>query len=149
MTKITSYDLTPFYRNTVGLDRLFDRIVSQVDSAAATNYPPYNIEKVAENFYDIVVAVSGFKKNEITVEVEGDQLTIRGEKPATAEPDPEYLHRGLAFRDFERRFTLAEHMEVINAEVQNGLLTVQIERKIPESARAKKITISYQPDTAE
>lgn len=148
MTKITSFDLTPFYRNTVGIDRLFDRIVNQIDSATSTNYPPYNIEKVAENLYGLVVAVAGFKPTEVSVEVEGDQLTIRGEK-VNQDPEPEYLHRGLALRNFERRFTLAEHMEVIKAEIHDGLLMVQIERKIPEAMKPRKIAISYQPDLVE
>ena len=144
MTKITSFDLTPFYRNTVGMDRLFDRITQQIDAAAnAGNYPPYNIEKVGENLYDIVIAVAGFGENEVTVEVESNQLTVRGEK-FPQEPAPEYLHRGLAFRDFERKFTLAEHMEVIKAEVKNGLLLIQLERVIPEEKKPRKIAISYQ-----
>ena len=144
MTKITSFDLTPFYRNTVGMDRLFDRITQQIDAAAnGGNYPPYNIEKVGENLYDIVIAVAGFGEDEVTVEVESNQLTVRGEK-FPQEPAPEYLHRGLAFRDFERKFTLAEHMEVIKAEVKNGLLLIQLERVIPEEKKPRKIAISYQ-----
>ena len=144
MTKITSFDLTPFYRITVGIDRLFDRITRNIDLAAnAGNYPPYNIERVAENLYDIVIAVAGFGEDEISVEVEGNQLTVRGEK-APQEPEPEYLHRGLAFRDFERRFTLAEHMEVIKAEVKNGLLLIQLQRIVPETMKPKKIAISYE-----
>ena len=144
MTKITSFDLTPFYRNTVGMDRLFDRITQQIDAAAnGGNYPPYNIEKVGENLYDIVVAVAGFGEDEVTVEVESNQLTVRGEK-FPQEPAPEYLHRGLAFRDFERKFTLAEHMEVIKAEVKNGLLLIQLERVIPEEKKPRKIAVTYQ-----
>ena len=144
MTKITSFDLTPFYRNTVGMDRLFDRITQQIDAAAnGGNYPPYNIEKVGENLYDIVVAVAGFGEDEVTVEVESNQLTVRGEK-FPQEPAPEYLHRGLAFRDFERKFTLAEHMEVIKAEVKNGLLLIQLERVIPEEKKPRKIAITHQ-----
>lgn len=144
MTKITSFDLTPFYRNTVGMDRLFDRITQQIDAASnGGNYPPYNIEKVGENLYDIVIAVAGFGEDEVTVEVESNQLTVRGEK-FPQEPAPEYLHRGLAFRDFERKFTLAEHMEVIKAEVKNGLLLIQLERVIPEEKKPRKIAISYQ-----
>jgi molecular chaperone IbpA len=144
MTKITSFDLTPFYRNTVGMDRLFDRITQQIDAAAnAGNYPPYNIERVAENLYDIVIAVAGFGEHEVTVEVEANQLTVRGEK-MPQDPAPEYLHRGLAFRDFERKFTLAEHIEVIKAEVKNGLLLIQLERVVPEEKKPRKIEITYQ-----
>ena len=139
--QLTRFDTNALNRALIGFDTLFDTFESRFANQLATNYPPYNIEKVAENLYDIVIAVAGFNKEEVTVEVEGDQLTIRGEKAVSADPQPEYLHRGLAFRDFERRFTLADHMEVVKAEIKNGLLQIQLERKVPEALKARKIDI--------
>jgi molecular chaperone IbpA len=134
--------LNQLNRALVGFDRIFNDMESRYVNQVNTNYPPYNIEKVGENLYDIVVAVAGFEKKEITVEVDQDQLIIRGEKHYDGqEPAPEYLHRGLAFRDFERRFTLAEHMEIVKAEIKNGLLLVQIERRVPEALLPRKIDI--------
>lgn len=142
LTRFDTNSLAQLNRALVGFDRIFDDIETRyANSAANSNYPPYNIEKVAENLYDIVVAVAGFEKSEITVEVDQDQLVIRGEKFTEDKPAPEYLHRGLAFRDFERRFTLAEHMEVAKAEIKNGLLVVQIERKVPETLLPRKIEV--------
>lgn len=139
--QLARFDTNALNRALIGFDTLFDTFESRFANQLATNYPPYNIEKIAENLYDIVVAVAGFNKEEVTVEVEGDQLTIRGEKAVSADPQPEYLHRGLGFRDFERRFTLADHMEVIKAEIKNGLLQIQLERRVPEALKARKIDI--------
>jgi molecular chaperone IbpA len=141
MNAITRFDTQALNRALVGFDRIFDNFETRFANQINQNYPPYNIEKVGENLYDIVIAVAGFKKHEITVEVEGDQLMIRGEKTVGQEPAPEYLHRGLALRDFERRFTLAEHMEVIKAEIKDGLLLVQIERKVPDALLPRKIEV--------
>lgn len=141
MTQVARFDTNALNRALIGFDQLFDTFETRFANQLSNNYPPYNIEKVAENLYDIVVAVAGFSKEEVTVEVEGDQLTIRGEKAVSADPQPEYLYRGLAFRDFERRFTLADHMEVVKAEVKNGLLLIQLERRVPEALKARKIDI--------
>jgi molecular chaperone IbpA len=145
MNQIARFDtnsLAQLNRALVGFDRIFDNFESRFANQINQNYPPYNIEKIAENLYDIVVAVAGFEKNEINVEIDQDQLVIRGEKSTVQQPAaPEYLHRGLAFRDFERRFTLAEHMEVVKAEIKNGLLTVQIERKVPEALLPRKVEV--------
>ena len=140
-TQVARFDTNALNRALIGFDQLFDTFESRFANQLSNNYPPYNIEKVAENLYAIVVAVAGFAKEEVTVEVEGDQLTIRGEKAVSADPQPEYLYRGLAFRDFERRFTLADHMEVVKAEVKNGLLLIQLERKVPEALKVRKIDI--------
>lgn len=141
MTQLSRFDTQALNRALIGFDQLFDTFESRFANQLSTNYPPYNIEKVGENLYDIVVAVAGFSKEEVSVEIEGDQLTIRGEKAISTDPAPEYLHRGLAFRDFERRFTLADHIEIVKAEIKNGLLLVQLERKIPEALLPRKIDI--------
>lgn len=141
MNALTRFDTTALNRALVGFDRIFNDMENRFATQINQNYPPYNIEKVGENLYDIVIAVAGFDKNEVTVEVDQDQLIVRGEKPAEQTPEPEYLHRGLAFRDFERRFTLAEHMEVGKAEIKNGLLLIRIERKVPESLLPRKIEV--------
>ncbi len=144
MNQLARFDTNALNRALIGFDQLFDTFESRFANQISNNYPPYNIEKSGENSYTIVVAVAGFDKNEVTVEVEGDQLTIRGEKAidaSAAEQPVEYLHRGLAFRDFERRFTLAEHMEIKDAEIKNGILTIKIDRIVPEALQARKIEV--------
>jgi len=138
---LTRFDTNALNRALIGFDQLFDTFETRFANQLTNNYPPYNIEKVAENLYDVVVAVAGFEKSEVAVEVEGDQLTIRGQKAVPQDSNTEYLHRGLAFRDFERRFTLAEHMEVVKAEIKNGLLLIQIERKVPEALLPRQIEV--------
>jgi molecular chaperone IbpA len=122
-------------RALVGFDRYFNN-VSHVNG----NYPPHNIVKYNDTHYGIEVAVAGFTKDEITVEVDQDQLMITGKK-ATPTEGVEYLHRGLAARDFEQQFTLAEYMEVRGAEVKDGMLKIEIERIVPEALKPRQITI--------
>lgn len=143
MTKITSFDLTPFYRNTVGLDSLFDRIVNQIDHAAqTTNYPPYNIIKTSDESYQIQLAVAGFGQGDIDVSLHKGQLTIAGNKNA-ADEDLNYLHHGISARKFIRTFQLADYIEVSSAAVKDGILTVNLERNVPEEAKPKTIAITY------
>jgi molecular chaperone IbpA len=145
MTQLTRFDTAALNRALIGFDNLFDTFETRFAHQISNNYPPYNIEKCGENQYNIVVAVAGFSKEEVAVEIEGDQLTIRGEKAINAtdaEHQVEYLHRGLAFRDFERRFTLAEHMEIKSAEIKNGVLTIQIDRIVPEAYLPRKIEVT-------
>lgn len=141
MTSLNRFDTNALNRALVGFDRIFENFEARFANQINQNYPPFNIERVADNLYDITIAVAGFDKSEVTVEVEQDQLVIRGEKESVQDSAAEYLHRGLALRDFERRFTLAEHMEVIKAEIKNGLLTIQVERKIPDALLTRKIDI--------
>ena len=142
MTKITSFDLTPFYRNTVGIDRLFDRITSQIDAAAAGgNYPPYDIIKVGSDTYVIRLAVAGFRDGEIDVEYHEGRLAITGCQMSDDEP-VEYLHHGISNRNFQRIFTLADYVEVKDATLTDGILTVHLERVLPEVMKPKKIAIS-------
>jgi molecular chaperone IbpA len=120
---------------------MFDDMERRFASQHSVNYPPYNIAKVSENLYDISIAVTGFEKNEVSVQVEANELTIRGERKPSDTPEPEYLHRGLALRDFARTFTLAEHMKVLKAEIKNGILLIQLEREIPEALKPRVIDI--------
>lgn len=121
----------------------FDRIFNERYNAHSNNYPPHNIVKYSENNYAIEVAVAGFSKEEINVSVDQDQLTIRGEKnrPNENTGQIEYLHRGLAARDFEQSFTLAEYMEVVGAKVENGMLQIDIKRVVPEALKPRQIEI--------
>jgi len=144
MTKITSFDLTPFYRNTVGIDRLFDRITAQIDAAATGNYPPYDILRTGDDQYEIRVAAAGFSQGEIDVEFHEGRLTIRGQHAQTEDENTvQYLHHGISARTFVRSFTLADYVEVKGAVMKDGILTVQLERVIPESQKPKSIAITY------
>jgi molecular chaperone IbpA len=144
MTKITSFDLTPFYRNTVGIDRLFDRITSQIDAAATGgNYPPYDIVKTGDDTYEIRVAAAGFRQGEIDVEFHEGRLTIHGNKNSEDREETEYLHHGISSRAFTRTFTLADYVEVKGAVMQDGILTVQLERIVPETMKPKSIAVTY------
>jgi len=145
MTKITSFDLTPFYRNTVGIDSLFDRITRNIDTAANTgNYPPYDIVKTGEETYEIRVAAAGFRQDEIEVEIADGTLRITGNHRDEARPEVEYLHHGISNRSFLRTFQLSDYVEVRSAVMRDGILTVDLERIVPEVMRPKKITVSYQ-----
>ena len=136
-----SYDLTPFYRSTIGFDRLFS-LLDQV-SDSAPGYPPYNIERTGENAYRISVAVSGFAENELSIVAKENTLTIKGEKAANENTkDAEVLYRGIAARAFERVFQLADHVLVKNASLENGLLHVDLVREIPEAKKPRSIPIN-------
>ena len=141
MTQLQRFDTAALNRALVGFDRIFDDMERRFANQISSNYPPFNIAKVAENLYDIAIAVTGFEKDEIAVQVEANELTIRGERKVSDLPEPEYLHRGLALRDFEKTFTLAEHMKVRKAEIKNGILLVQIEREIPEELKPRVIEV--------
>ena len=145
MTKITTLDLSPFYRNSIGIDRLFDRITNQIDTANSnTNYPPYNILKTGENTYEIQVAVAGFTQGEVEVNVNEGQLIITGEKPMTELPEGHtYEHHGISARRFVRSFTLDNYVEVISALSQDGILTIKLERRLPDAMKPKTIAITY------
>jgi molecular chaperone IbpA len=142
-------DFTPFYRSTVGFDRLFNRLDGLVGQEAKT-YPPYNIEKVGENAYRISIAVAGFSNGDIAIESKENTLTVKGAKGTeTDDAKREFLHRGIAERAFELRFQLAEHVEVAGANLENGLLHVELKREIPESKKARQIPISAAGKTIE
>ena len=137
-----SYDLTPFYRSTVGFDRLFN-LLDQSTGDAAPGYPPYNIERTGENEYRISVAVSGFAQNELSIVAKENTLTIKGEKAANENGSKaEVLYRGIAARAFERAFQLADFVQVKNASLENGLLHVDLVREIPEAKKPRSIPIN-------
>jgi molecular chaperone IbpA len=135
------FDFAPLYRSTVGFDRLFQLLDSAggVESEAST-YPPYNIERKSETEYRISMAVAGFTKDEIDIQVKEQSLTIKGEKKAD-DKDRQYLHRGIATRAFERRFQLADHVEVTGADLQDGLLHVDLVRNVPERLKPRSVQI--------
>jgi molecular chaperone IbpA len=137
-----SYDLTPFYRSTVGFDRFFS-LLDQAASDGSPGYPPYNIERTGENSYRITVAVSGFSQAELSIVAKENTLTIKGEKSANENGNKsEVLYRGIAARAFERAFQLADFVLVKNASLENGLLHVYLVREIPEAKKPRSIPIS-------
>ena len=144
MTNITSLDLTPFYRNSIGIDRLFDRITSQFDAHSSTSYPPYNIIKNGEDSYSIEVAVAGFNEGDIDVTFHDGQLIITGEQKDKQESETiSFLHRGISARKFVRTFQLADYVEVQDATVKNGILTVELKHIVPDTMKPKSIAITY------
>ena len=128
-------------RALVGFDTMFDQMERRYANSVNNNYPPHNILRIADNEYAIQIAVTGFEKAEISVTVENNALIVKGESMTTEYPAEQYLHRGLATRDFVKEFPLAEHIEVVGAETKNGMLTVKLVRNIPESAKPKVIEI--------
>jgi molecular chaperone IbpA len=136
-------DFTPLYRSTIGFDRLANLLetVTQFDPTAPA-YPPYNIEQVSDNDYRITMAVAGFGESDLGVEVKEGVLTITGKRGPTEEPKGRFLFQGIAGRAFERRFQLADHVEVKGARLENGLLHVDLARVIPEEKKARRIGIT-------
>lgn len=133
------FDYSPFFRSTVGFDRLFD-LVDQVSQQEVT-YPPYNIERTDENHYRITLAVAGFAEDELNAELREGVLTVSG-KRAEETDKQNYLYRGIAGRSFERRFQLADHVEVRGAKLENGLLHIDLERVVPEEQKPRSIPIN-------
>ena len=135
-----TFDFSPLYRSAVGFDRLMTVLDAAQKNGGADSYPPYNIEKIGEDEYQITVAVAGFSSADLDVEVRDGQLLIVG-KGTTEEHDNHFLHRGIARRAFERRFQLADHVEVKAADLADGLLRVDLIREIPEAMKPRKIRI--------
>ncbi len=136
-------DFTPLYRSAVGFDRLAGLLESAARTSQENGWPPYNIETTSENAYRIELAVAGFKPDELTLEVKENLLTVTGRKTANddAAPARTYLHRGLAERDFERRFQLADYVVVTDANLDNGLLAISLKRELPEALKPRRIEI--------
>ena len=136
-------DFSPLYRSTVGFDRLFTMLDSLAQPDSGQSYPPYNIERTGEDAYRISMAVAGFSESEISIEAHRNVLTIKGERTEDSkEGGNEVLYRGIAARTFERRFQLADHVEVTGAALKNGLLHIDLKRNIPEEMKPRKIAIT-------
>jgi molecular chaperone IbpA len=140
MNAITRFDTTALNRALIGFDQLFDNVERRFANQVQNNYPPYNVIKHDDNTFEIEVAVAGFNKEDITVQIDQDQLIIKGQQPQTS-TEVQYMHRGLAARDFERTWTLADHMEVGGAELTNGILSVKLTRIVPEALKPRLIAI--------
>jgi len=142
-------DFSPLYRSVVGFDRLADLLETATAETAATGYPPYNIERTDENAYRVDIAVAGFRPEELEIEVKENLLTVAGRKAANDEPR-RFLHRGLAERNFERRFQLADYVVVTDANLADGLLSISLKRELPEALKPRRIEIgTAQPSLIE
>lgn len=135
------FDFAPFYRATVGFDRVFDLLDSVATQTNGNGYPPYNIERVGDDAYRIVMAVAGFAESELNLIQKEGELLVTGQTAPNSEANKEYLYRGIAGRNFERRFQLADHVRVLGAKLANGLLTIELKREIPEEKKARAIRI--------
>jgi len=133
-------DFSPLYRSVVGFDRLAG-LLESASADAATGYPPYNIERTDENAYRVEIAVAGFRPEELNIEVKENLLTVQGRKAAN-DDQRRYLHRGLAERNFERRFQLADYVVVTDAHLADGLLSISLKRELPESLKPRRIEIA-------
>ncbi|SHG05487.1 molecular chaperone IbpA [Microbulbifer donghaiensis] len=137
-----NFDFSPLYRSAIG----FDRMANLLDAMTATEhkqpaYPPYDIELTGDDSYRITMAVAGFEQSELDIQVEQNRLSVSGKKPEDSE-QRNFLHRGIAARNFERRFQLADHVKVTDAKLENGLLHIELVREIPEAMKPRKIEIS-------
>ena len=141
---INTLDIPSIQRFAVGFDRMFDELSRTAGTLNASNYPPYNIIKETETIWKIEVAVAGFDESELDVEIINNELVVTGAVNKENKVEQQYLHQGIAGRDFERTFALADNVEVKGAAVKNGILTVTLEHIVPESAKPKKIAITFQ-----
>ena len=137
-----TYDFSPLYRSTVGFDRLFDLLDQSARSEAASNWPPYNIERVSEDEYRITMALAGFAPDEIELVQKENTLLVAGHKNADQQQGGEVLHRGIATRPFRQTFNLAQHVKVTDARLEHGLLTVELQREVPEALKPRRIEIA-------
>lgn len=138
----TTFDFSPYRRSTVGFDRLFDFLENTTRADQGDNYPPFDIEKVSDDRYTITVAVAGFKSSEIDITARQNLLVITGRKTENRNRDGNFLHMGIATRAFERRFELADFVRVEDANLQDGLLAIDLVREIPDAMKPRKIEIN-------
>ena len=138
---MTTFDFSPLYRTSVGFDRLASLMSSATRQDQGNSYPPYNIRVTSEDHYRITMAVAGFSENDIDITSEQNRLVVTGKSSDDSEEQGEYLHRGIATRAFERRFNLADHVNVIGASLEDGLLHIDLEREIPEAMKPRTIKI--------
>jgi len=148
-----NFDFSPLYRSTVGFDRLFNLLDASSRVEQLNNWPPYNIEKMGEDQYRITMAVAGFSPEELTITAQANALVVTGQKKGS-EDGAQYLHRGIATRAFKQSFDLADHVRVTGANLQDGLLTIELRREVPEALKPRRIEISAalqgdQPKTIE
>jgi molecular chaperone IbpA len=136
----TDFDFSPYYRATVGFDRVFDLLDSVASQASTSGFPPYDIEKAGDDTYRIVMAVAGFTEAELSVTQKEGELLVTGRARPPAE-EKEYLYRGISGRDFERRFQLADHVKITRAQLCNGMLSLELKREIPEEKKPRAIRI--------
>ena len=139
----TNFDFAPFYRSSVGFDRVFDLLESAARGQPADNWPPYDIARTGDDAYRISMAVAGFAQDELSISTKPNLLVVTGEK--ASEANGEYLHRGIANRSFTRQFELADHVKVTSADLVNGLLTIELRREIPEEMKPRRIEIKGGP----
>ena len=140
------FDFTPFRRSTIGFDRLFDLLEASARQSAGENYPPFNLERIAEDRYRITLALAGFKSDEIDVTAQQNLLVVSGKKAGENENNQgAYLHLGIANRSFERRFELADFVRVERADLADGLLVIELVREVPEAMKPKKIAVNGAP----
>ena len=143
-----SFDLTPYRRSTVGFDRVFDMLEAKVRGETDDGFPPFDLEKQGEDSYRITIAVAGYGPDEIEIVAHENLLTIRGQKAAET-GNRQYLHRGIANRSFERRFGLADFVQVQSASFDNGLLRIALKREVPEAMKPRKIEIDASANEAQ
>ena len=139
-------DFSPLYRSTVGFDRLFTMLDSLGQPESGQSYPPYNIERTGDDSYRISMAVAGFSEDDIAIEAHRNVLSIKGERKETEGEGAEILYRGIASRAFERRFQLADHVDVVGAKLKNGLLHIDLKRTVPEELKPRRISIAKATD---
>jgi molecular chaperone IbpA len=146
----TVFDFSPYRRSTVGFDRLFDTLEASAQGDGGANYPPYDIEKTGDDAYRVTLAVAGFAEDEIDLTAQQNLLMVSARKAdvSTANDESRYLHRGIATRAFERRFQLADHVQVTGASLTNGLLSIELVREVPEAQKPRKISIGGGADVA-
>ncbi len=135
-------DFTPYRRSTVGFDRLFDLLENSGRTAQGENYPPFNIERNGEDHYRITIAVAGFRSDDIEITAQQNLLLVSGKKPQDGEDEREFLHMGIANRNFERRFELADFVRVADASLADGLLVIDLIREIPDAMKPRKVSIN-------
>lgn len=140
---LRSLDIPAMHKFGIGFDSMLDELLRITATQNNTNYPPYNIIKFSEDMFAIELAIAGFSEGEIDVEVEGHVLQIKGNKARDLDNPKEYLYQGISARNFQREFTLADHVKVKDASNENGILTIHLERVIPEEMKPKKIAIKY------
>jgi len=142
MNQLVRFDTNALNRALLGFDNLFDNFEQRFANQINNSYPPYNVLKRDEDTYEIEVAVTGFDPDEITVEIDQNQLIVKGQRKEVDLNEPTYLHRGLASRDFTRSWTLAEHMEVRDGSIKNGVLTIGLKRVVPEALKPRVLKLT-------